>query len=618
MCGIAGLIDPDRVEAWRENTAAFDRALAHRGPDDAGVFCDPSERIAFVHRRLSILDLSTAARQPMVRGDVVLAYNGEVYNFRELRRELELGGAVFSTTSDTEVVIEAYRAWGIACVEKFRGMFAFALADLARQKVFLVRDQLGVKPLYVGQVDGTWMFASELKAFGAWSKFRRELDADAIRQYLRFLWIPGRGCGLRGVAKLEPGTWMEIDLAARATRIHRYWSPVGVAGLDVEQLRSELSRSVTEQMVSDVPVGAFLSGGLDSSLVVAMMGRETATYSVGYRPDDLAYDIVADDLPFARMASRALGTRNTELVLEPDVATLLPNVVEALDEPLGDPAALSAYLICAAAKQKVMLSGVGADELFGGYPRQRALLYGAMYRRVPRTLRALVRRGVERMPGSGRGRWARAGRAGKKFLASAEAPDSRYLAMETYFSTPMVQRLLDPSGPIAPALEIEDPDIETLEQAIRWDLENYLPNLNLAYTDRTSMAHGIEVRVPYLDLRVVELALGLRAHDLIRWRRGALEGKWLLKRAAEPLLPANIIWRKKAGFGAPIRSWLRKDLAEMRRDLLGDLGKRGWFDPRGIAELEADFDTGRADNALHIWMLLSLELWAQRFLDQRG
>ena len=649
MCGIAGLVDPQGLHGWQDDLRAFDRALRHRGPDDFGYFTDahsgdaPTQsanaervpRIAFVHRRLSILDISVAARQPMVRanGDVFITYNGEVYNFRELRRELELHGSQFRTASDTEVVLEAYRAWGIACVERFRGMFAIAIADVARGKVFLVRDQLGVKPLYYARVAGTWMFSSEMKAFGVWSRFSSELDPEAIKKYLRFLWIPGHHTGLRGVAKLEPGTWIELDLARATSTTHRYWSPLRSAvahvGNAVAHIRTALERSVTEQMVSDVPLGAFLSGGLDSSLIVALMGRSPSTYTVGYRAQDLAYDIVGDDLPFARAASRELGTRNTELVLTPDVVSLLPKVVEALDEPIGDPAALSSYLVCQAARatNTVMLSGVGADELFGGYPRQRALLYGAMYRRAPRPLRSLVRRGVERMPGAGRGRWARAGRAGKKFVAAADAPPhEHYLAMETYFSAELMAVTLDRDGPIACAVDhgegalltnIAAHTADPLEQAILWDLMTYLPNLNLAYTDRTSMAHGVEVRVPYLDLELVEWALGLRARDLVRWRRGVLEGKWLLKQAAKPYLSSQLIWRRKAGFGAPIRAWLRNDLREMRHDLLGPraLGARGWFDPRGIAELEAAFDAGRSDYSLQIWMLLSLELWARRFLS---
>lgn len=657
VCGIAGLIDIERVDTnWRDTLGSLERSIRHRGPDDYGIFADvyrgdsPKRldeaasvgvpRVSFVHRRLSVLDLSEAARQPLVRADgqLFITYNGEVYNYRELRGELEREGARFRTHSDTEVVVEAYRRWGIDAVRRFRGIFAFALADLTIGKVFLVRDHLGVKPLYLGKRGRGWMFSSELKSFAGHS-----LDFSAIRKYLRFLWLPGEHTGLADVTKLPPGTWTEIDLDSGAMHTVRYWSALDHAhGTSyrseddaIAHLRFEMQRVVTEQMVSDVPLGAFSSGGLDSSFVIAMMksgNRTMSTYSIGYSPEDLAYDIVPDDMPHAREASRYFGTKSTEIVLSPDVAALLPKLVETLDEPLGDPAALSSYLICQAAKPEltVMLSGVGADELFGGYPRQRALLYGAWYRRAPVWLRGAFRRSVRRLPGAGKELRAKIGRAAKKFVAAAEErPLAHYIAMETYFSELLQQRVLAPDGALAAATDpvpAETADLcariervhptDALKQSIAWDLETYLPNLNLAYTDRTSMAHGVEVRVPFLDVRLVEWALGARSRDLVRWRRGKLEGKWLLKRAAEGIVPDSLVWRKKAGFGAPVRSWLRTSLAEMRRDLLGSLARRGWFDARALSELERDFLEGREDHALQIWMLLSLELWTRRFTEK--
>ena len=663
MCGIAGLIDPAGLAAeWRSDLEALGASLRHRGPDDHGFLTDlhgteaPDQfdatrralrgvpRVAFVHRRLSILDLSEAARQPMARvgGKVFITYNGEVYNFRELRAELATLGAQFHTHSDTEVVIEAYLRWGIEAVTRLRGIFAFALVDLTKGKAYLVRDHLGVKPLYYGRSGTRWVFSSELKAFKRLRGFRTEIDPAAIRKYLRFLWIPGTDTGLEGVRKLEPGTWLEIDLSTGHARRETYWDPIRQqlaadpprsTDEAIEHLDSELERIVSEQMVSDVPLGAFLSGGLDSSLVVALMQRagtrRVATYSVGYSKADLAYDIVPDDLPFARDVSRHFGTDSHEILLSPDVATLLPTIVDTLDEPIGDPAALSSYLISQAAKRSltVMLSGMGADELFGGYPRQRALLYGHAYRSLPGPIRGLTSRAVEALPGAGKGLLARIGRGGKKFLASVERdPLSHYIAMETYFPEELLRGLLLPDGMLGRA---EDPvaaevrelrqrieaavPADSLRQAMLWDLVTYLPNLNLAYTDRTSMAHGIEVRVPFLDVRLVEWSLGLRARDLIRPRRGKLQGKYVLKRAARRLLPERIIWRKKAGFGAPVRSWLRNDLAEMLHELLGPggLGRRGWFDPAGIERLKDDFLSGRHDYSLQIWMLLSLELWAR-------
>lgn len=670
MCGIAGLIDPAGLDAdWRHDLEAMGASLRHRGPDDHGFLTDlhgtespdqfgttrrapmGSPRVAFVHRRLSILDLSEAARQPMARtgGKVFITYNGEVYNFRELRAELSALGARFRTNSDTEVVLEAYLRWGIDAVARLRGIFAFALVDLTKGKAYLVRDHLGVKPLYYGRFGARWVFASELKAFKRLRGFRAEIDPAAIRKYLHFLWIPGTHTGLEGVRKLEPGTWLEIDLSTGHERSETYWDPIRKqlaaqaprsTEEAIEHLGSELERVVSEQMVSDVPLGAFLSGGLDSSLVVALMQRagtrRVSTYSVGYTKADLSYDIVPDDLPFARDVSQHFGTDSHEIVLRPDVATLLPKIVETLDEPLGDPAAISSYLVCEAAKRSltVMLSGMGADEIFGGYPRQQALLYGHGYRSLPRPIRGLTSRAVARLPGAGKGLMARLGRGGKKFLASVESdPLSHYISMETYFPAELQQKLLIPQGALGRAADPVPAEVaarrqeleaavrdDSLRQAMLWDLVTYLPNLNLAYTDRTSMAHGVEVRVPFLDVRLVEWSLGLKARELIRARRGKLQGKYVLKHAARRLLPERIIWRKKAGFGAPVRSWLRNDLAEMIEELLGPqgLGRRGWFEPTGIARLKAEFISGRRDYSLQLWMLLSLELWARNLQTDRA
>lgn len=664
MCGIAGLVSASGLpNDWPDSLRALARGIRHRGPDDDGFFTDahrgevPSRlgdeqrnlsaaRVAFAHQRLSIIDLSEAARQPLVRaeGRVFLTYNGEVYNYRELRSALESEGCRFRTQSDTEVVLEAYLKWGIGAVRRLRGIFALAIADLNRGKVFLVRDHLGVKPLYLAQRRSHWIFASELKAIASTPGFERAVDPGAIRKYLRHLWIPGAHTGLLGVMKLTPGTWFEIDLTTGATKTETYWDPIARVSnasrherFTCEALQAELRRSVHEQLVADVPLGAFLSGGLDSSLIVGLTaerkGRRLSTYSIGYTANDLAYDVVTDDLPFARFVSDLFNTNNTEFVLSPDVAALLPTVVETLDEPLGDPAAISSYLICAAAKKTntVMLSGVGGDELFAGYPRQRALLYGNYFRALPRTLQRGLTLLGDSLPAAGRGVAPRIGRSIQKFTENADTdPLSHYIAMETYFGDALQRTLLNREGEIARSI---DPSVfeaitlcerircatkDPLKQAILWDLLTYLPNLNLAYTDRTSMAHAVEVRVPFLDVGLVEWALSLPVDQLVHWSRGKLHGKWLLKQTARAFLPEHIIFRNKAGFGAPVRAWLRNDLAEMRNELLGPrgLGARGWFEPRAVKNLEDEFLAGRRDYSLQLWMLLSLELWARKFLDR--
>lgn len=663
MCGIIGMISSNPLpQGWHEDLEKMSDLLVHRGPDDFGFFGEgclqekPSHhlkphansRVAFAHRRLSILDLSESARQPMVRssGKIFLTYNGEIYNFQSLRNELKNLGASFQTVSDTEVLIEAYCAWGIDCVFKLRGIFAFALADLNQNKVFLVRDHLGVKPIYILHQKDIFYFTSEIKAFLALKNFQPEADFDALKQYLQFLWIPGTQTGFQKVRKLEAGTILTIDLNSGQEKQQTYWSPFttinspnGYSDFTEEEalksLRLELTRAVEEELVSDVPLGAFLSGGLDSSLVCSLMKKTYKTFSVGYNKKDLAYDIVPDDIPFAKEVSTSLKIPHQEIVLSPNVSELLPKVIWHLDEPLGDPAALSSYLICEAAKKNgltVMLSGVGGDELFAGYPRQKALLYANYFKKLPQWVRHFVRCFSEQLPGAGKTRAAKMGRALKKFLNGIEEDSlSHYIGMESYFPPRLQKTLCSPHGPFCNGNNLRFSDhqkitnqidkqrLSPLKQALLLDLLTYLPCLNLAYTDKTSMAHSVEVRVPLLDIRLVQFALARKEKELLKWNRGKLEGKWLLKKAAEPFLPSSIIWRKKAGFGAPIRSWLRQDLKELRHELLGKngLNKRGWFQPEAIQCLEKEFFSGEQDHALKLWTLMSLELWARQYLDRK-
>ncbi len=682
MCGIAGLFSNNPLSSsWVNNLKKMCDLQIHRGPDDYGYFWEglnskvpvqdlPSlttdTKIAFGHRRLSIIDLSVAARQPLVRGitetnseeNVFLTYNGEIYNFKELRHELRAQGHEFETESDTEVLLEAYRAWGIDAVSRFRGIFAFAIADMKNKKVFLARDHLGVKPLYFTKIGETWAFASEMKAFLGIKEFNPEIDYEALRKYLKFLWIPGNHTGLKGVSKLTPGTFIEINLITKDIIEKSYWNPFDVLkNADpilkrgqinkntIDEIEAEFSRAVSEEMISDVPLGAFLSGGLDSSMICTLMKKnrncstsrikEVETFSVGYSAKDLAYDIVIDDLPYAKKVSKFLGTKNKEILLSPKVENLLPKVIWHLDEPLGDPAAISSYLICSAAKDKltVLLSGMGGDELFAGYPRQKALIYGKYYRHFPRAGREVFENFVNMFPGSGRGLKAKFGRASKKFLKDIELGAwDHYVSMETYFPDSFQENeVFNPDGPFSgvknPAtleyLSLRD-KIETsfpkdhLAQVLCLDLLTYLPNLNCAYTDKTSMANSVEVRVPFLDHKLVELAIKNWGKGWMRFRGGQLEGKYPLKLLAEKYLPKDIVWRKKAGFGSPVRSWLRQDLSELRSELLSSLEKRKWFRPDAIKKIETDFLAGKEDHALRLWMLISLELWTKQFIDAKG
>lgn len=660
MCGIVGLFGASLDPCWKEDLPAMAHAIRHRGPDDFGFFWENAPgnrplkeipqtnnaRVAFAHRRLSILDLSEQARQPMTQnnGEIFLTYNGEVYNYKELQKELGLNNSDLITHSDTEIVLHAYQKWGTASFVKLRGIFSFAIADLKKGLVFLVRDHLGVKPLYYTKIGSTFAFASEIKSFLKHRHFQPKADFEALREYLQYLWIPGAKTGFLGVQKLKPGTFLKYDLQRETAEIQSYWSLLDQSFAEekvqpleatLEELRDILGRAVKEELVSDVPLGAFLSGGLDSSLIVSLMqktaGKNPKTFSVGFAKEDISYDIVPDDLPYAKKVSRQLGVENEAILLKPNVAELLPKIVWHLDEPIGDPAAISSYLVCEKAKPSltVMLSGVGGDELFAGYPRQRALMYGILFRKFPKWSQNLFGKWSQGLPGSGKTLSAKMGRASKKFLLAATAdPLTHYATMQSYFTDSQQAELLNPQGSFGSgffpakteqALLIEllrktTPN-EALKQAISLDLLAFLPCLNLAYTDKTSMAAGVEVRVPFLDIRLVEWALKQRSQWLLKISRGKLQGKWLLKKAAEGFLPSEIIWRKKAGFGAPIRSWLRNDLAEMREQLLGKrgLGGRDWFEPKTLQKVESDFLSGKEDNALKLWQLMSLELWAQQY-----
>ena len=647
MCGVAGLISHE-PEA---RIGAMLRSIEHRGRDDEGVWTsapvdEAGRRACLGHRRLAIIDTTAAGHQPMSYADGrwQISFNGEIYNYRSLRRDLEARGHAFRTDTDTEVLLAAFAEWGVDCLTRLNGIFAFALWDAHARTLVLARDRLGVKPLYYahGTENGqggapAFFFASEIKAILASGLVERALNVEALHQYLTFLWTPDPHTVFRGVHKLPPAhvlTWRD-----GATEVRAWWD-VSFDEIDAdkseawwrERTLETLDRVVALEMVADVPLGSFLSGGVDSSTIVALMnrhsaGRRVSTYTVRLAPEDLRYDIIPDDARWARQVGGLLATDYHEITLKPDVVELLPRLVYHMDEPVADPAIITSYLVSQAARETltVLLSGVGGDEVFAGYPRQLAMKLAGTLDPVPQLLRRPVMRALAAaLPGGRPGRFTAPLRNAKKFATSAALDfEARYLGFGTYFTDAMKQRLY--TDELRAAMRGFDAYSEhrrhfarvrhaaPLNRLLYVDLKTFLPCLNLAYTDKTSMAATLEVRVPFLNHEVVELAARMPPQLKLR----GLRRKYILKRAAESLLPREVVWRKKAGFGAPVRAWLRGALRPMVDELLSEenVRRRGLFRPKEVRRIVAANLSGREDYNLQVFQLLTLELWQRTFMD---
>jgi asparagine synthase (glutamine-hydrolysing) len=636
MCGIAGTVgvaDPAMVEGMCET-------LAHRGPDGHGVETFPRDGrggvpAALGHRRLAIIDPTPAGAQPMSYADgrYWITYNGEIYNFAELRRGLEADGFSFRSDCDTEVLLAAYARRGPEMLAELNGIFAFAIWDAEAEQLFLARDPLGVKPLAYSQRDGRLYFASEASAIVGASG-TAAVDEQALASYLTFLWIPDPATMLRDVHKLPPGhcaTYRDGRLDVRS------WfdpgfdpDPSRTEESFIEEVRETVQAAVRRQMVSDVPLGAFLSGGVDSGAVVATMVQDVPdvdTYTVGWTSGDLSHEISHDDLPWARRLGAQLGVDYHEQILKPDIVELLPQLIGHMDEPIADPAAITTYLICSAARERltVILSGVGGDEVFAGYPRHLAMKFAGSLDWLPRSWRSRLRRASEgRLTMGGPGRMRGPRRNLMKFLRGIDqTPIDRYLTYSSYYRSDELPGLLsddldsslagyDPFG-VHHAHAAEVAGEHWLDQLLYLDQKTFLPCLNLAYTDRMSMAASTEVRVPLIDDEVVRVASRIPADLKLRGRNR----KWVFKKAMEGLLPNDVIWRPKAGFGAPVRAWVEGPMQPLIDELLSPetIRSRGQLDPAAVARIRADNRSGQADNALRIWALLVLELWQRQFID---
>lgn len=628
MCGINGIISKNTGD--RELIEHMNESIAHRGPDSSKYFKHNGVQLG--HVRLSIIDISSHSDQPLTKGNLTIVFNGEIYNYRDLRKELNFN-TVFLTSSDTEVVLEAWRQWGWNCLQKLRGMFAFSIYDSNSGKTVIIRDCFGIKPLFYYPMGSRGIaFSSELKALERLYRDRFTLNEMALSASLLYVWVPECTCIWNEVKKLEPGQGIEVDKSGQLS-LKTYWEPSGLVKPNdlslvdeneaIEVLNTTLLDSVKSHLVADVPINAFLSGGLDSSLLVSMARSELDQldcYTIKFSEEAKRTEAMADDAFYADKVSKHLDVKLNTLEAKPDLVSLLPKIVHHLDEPIGDSAAISSFLICDTAQKngvKVLLSGMGADELFGGYRKHYANLIAQNYRQLPKILRYPVESIVQRMPVNiaGKGlvpiRWA------KRFLSFASLPsDDAFFRSYTYYDKDGLSRLLPVYGDKCfGALRKhhhnifnQTPSKSLLTQMCYTDLNMFMVSLNQAYTDRSSMAASTEVRVPFIDKEVISVAFNIDSK--LKIHKGV--SKYILKKVAEKWLTKDIIYRPKSPFTLPIRSWVSGQLTDMVDDYVlstNGLAGREMFSNNELKKLVADDRTGRSDNAQKIWQLLTLEQW---------
>jgi asparagine synthase (glutamine-hydrolysing) len=629
MCGIAGSF------LWPDGGPLTDRltaALAHRGPDGTGRYTGSAGggEVHLGHQRLSIIDLSPTGAQPMVSGGLALTYNGELYNSPELRAELKAGGVCFRGSSDTEVLLEAWRRWGTGCLPRLRGMFAFAVFDERTGELVLARDQLGIKPLFLLRRGHGLVFASELKALAGALGSSLHIDDAALVASLLYYWVPDSRCAYREAEKLPPGTWLRAwpdgrvqrgeffsirDLAQQAQDAPREVSTA-------PDLDAVIADSTRRHLLSDVPVATFLSGGLDSSYLTALAARHRpgiTAYTIGFRAEDAKFEAMPDDLHYSRQVAARFGVELHEIEIAPKILELLPHLCYHLDEPIGDPAAINTFLICSAAREagvKVMLSGMGADELFGGYRKHLANVLALRYQGVPRPVRRGLRAAVDRLPVANSRRGYRSIRFAKRFLSFAEEPEeTAFRRSYTLYDRRELLGLLHPdlAGTVDDVLA-EHAQVyrdnalrDFVNRMCLADARMFLPGLNLAYTDRASMAASTEVRVPFVDVEVVKAAFSIPGHRKIVGR----QGKVALKQAASSILPAEIVYRPKGLFSAPLRAWMSRDLAPLVAEVVhsGALVSAGFLRREALARLVHEDASGQQDRAKHLWHIVTLEHW---------
>ncbi len=628
MCGIAGIFHPGTPKPVEPNRIlAMIAAQAHRGPDGDGIWTAPG--VGLGHRRLSIIDLE-GSPQPMSDGSLTITYNGEVYNFAELRDTLIAEGAIFRTTGDTEVLLHAWRAWGPSMLDRLNGMFAFAIHDSAAHTLFLARDRLGVKPLhYVELADGSLAFASELKGLLAHPQLRRVPDLHAVEDYLALGYVPDDACIVAGVKKLAAGHFLLVERGRPVPPPRRWWDidfsnrATGSAKALGEELVDRMRAGVRSRMVADVPLGAFLSGGVDSSAVVALMAeaspKAVRTCTIGF--DEAGHD----ERGFATTVARRFATDHRERVVQSGDVSLIDTLVASFDEPFADASALATYQVCALARESVTvaLSGDGADEALAGYRRYK---FQSAEERIRGLLPAHLRADVFGTLGRWypKADWApRPLRARSTLLALARDGGEAYARSVGVTAPELRTQLFTPSARAAlgdyaaedryVATMANAPARDAIDRAQYADIKHWLPGDILTKVDRTSMAVGLEAREPLLDHRLIEFCATLPAN--MRLRHG--EGKWLMKKAMEPYLPREILYRQKMGFVTPISAWFREALAGEAIALAKSrtLGETGWFDMATIARIADEHRMGRAEHGRTLWQFVMLERSMRRMFS---
>lgn len=625
MCGIAGIVSLDGHNL-EERVRSMTEAQRHRGPDDRGLWSD--DLCALGHRRLSIIDLSEAGRQPMSdeAGAVWIVLNGEIYNFQSLRRELEALGYRFRTQTDTEVVVAAYRQWGTQCVMRLRGMFAFAIWDQPRRRLFLARDRVGKKPLFYATSDRSLLFASEIQGLLADPTVPREVNSSAIDGYLSWGYVPAPLTAFRDISQLLPAHWLTVDVTSKGLilRQEEYWrleyEPKLRLGEEEagEALREKLTEAVKLRMISDVPLGAFLSGGIDSSVVVGLMAssseRPVKTFSIGFNEAEY------DELAHARRVAERWGSDHHEFIVEPDAVSVVPKLVRHYGQPYADSSAIPTFYVSQLTRSSVTvaLNGDGGDESFAGYQRYLGNRLAELTRRVPGT------RAVSRMIPDSLSPKSKLRKAKRFLTAAADAMPARYGAWIGFFDEHAKDGLYSDEfrstlngwrpGRWMASLFDETAGFDPVDRAMAVDVRSYLPYDLLVKVDITSMANSLEARSPFLDHEVMEFAAKLPVDLKLRGRRS----KYLLKRTFSDLLPEPILRRPKAGFGVPISQWLRGSLRPLVEDALlsEQFAQRRYFNAATARRLVNEHLERRAEHGSQLWNLMMLELWHREFVDR--
>jgi asparagine synthase (glutamine-hydrolysing) len=644
MCGIVGFRSRDNFQSLMEMLPEACGSLAHRGPDDSGLFFEEDAGIGLAHRRLSIIDLSSAGRQPMNSDDgkVSLSYNGEIYNFREITKTLKDCGHQFTSATDTEVVLKAYLQWGTDCLEKFIGMFAFAIWDSRNQTLFLARDRLGIKPIYyhLSENQRTFIFASELKAIMAFGGFAKEVNPDSIPLFLHYQYIPAPRTIFKNTYKLLPGHFLIYN--GDTVRTKEYWCLPDISAMNsasrqneeesLQHLEDLLTAAVSDRLISDVPLGALLSGGIDSSVVVALMQKVSATpartFSIGFKEEGY------NEAPWAARIAKHLKTEHTELyVTVKDAIDVIPRLPDYYDEPFADSSAIPTFLVSHLTRQKVTvaLSGDGGDEQFAGYVRYwstRSMANG--FSRFPLPVKKALAKMLRFIPST----WVEKcylpwHRFLPQRLRVANFPDKwqkliklmdQTQISELYRMTICLwseQEISDILARALPQSRYEETfkqtaDWSLLSRLMRVDQKTYLPDAMLTKVDRASMAASLEVRVPLLDHRVVEFSAALP--ESLKYKNGI--GKYLLKKLLAKYLPIELFERPKMGFGVPIDHWLRFELKDLLLDYLSAerLGREGFFNADLVEKKVKEHLDGRTNHQYRLWSLLMWEMWKERWL----